>query len=58
MNIYALALVLSVICGLVAAVIASRKGRDPVKWFFVGAALNLFGLAAVLFIQRRREVSL
>jgi len=40
-------LVLSLICGLVSAIVASSKGRSAVWWFLVGATLTVLGVAFV-----------
>ncbi len=54
-ELYTLWLVTSVVVGAVSAVIARMKGRDPVVWFFIGAALNIIALAAVLLVSNYRE---
>lgn len=43
-------LILPAICGIIAAIIASSKGRNVVGWFFVGFLLGLIGviIAAVM----------
>jgi hypothetical protein len=37
-------IVISVICGIVACLVASNKGRNAVGWFFVGFLLGIIGL--------------
>jgi hypothetical protein len=35
------------ICGVVTAIIAGSKNRNPVGWFFIGSLLGIFGLIMV-----------
>ena len=43
-----IAIVLSVICGVVAAVIGHRKNLSVGEWFAKGAAFGIWGIAAVV----------
>lgn len=54
---YALWLLTSLVCGAVAAAIARYKGREPVRWFFVGAGLNVLALAIVSLVSNRASGS-
>jgi hypothetical protein len=54
MNAYAVIVVTSVLIGLVCAAIAQRTNRDPLRWFFIGALLNVAALALLAFIAKRR----
>jgi len=47
MNAYEIYIITAILCGVVAAAIAKMKGRSPVLWFFIGAALNVLVLSAV-----------
>jgi hypothetical protein len=38
------------ICGVLSAIIASGKGREPAGWFFVGALLGPLGVVIALVI--------
>lgn len=38
--------------GVLCAVIAGWKNRNPAGWFFIGALFSVFGLAAVLAAPR------
>lgn len=53
-GVYELWLVTSVIFGVLAAVIAKIKNRDPLKWFLIGFVTNLFALAIIALIKNRR----
>ncbi len=48
---YVLWLVSSILVGLIAAVIAKYKGRDPFLWFLIGAGLNVFVLLVAVGIR-------
>jgi hypothetical protein len=37
--------------GVVTALAAKARGRDPVVWLFIGAIGGLFGLIAVLLMK-------
>jgi len=54
MNIYEIYIVTAILCGAVAAWIAKEKGRSPVIWFCVGAALNVL-LVTVFVIAAARK---
>lgn len=43
----ALTLIISAVCGVIAAVIASTKGRSAVGWFFGGFLLGIIGVIIV-----------
>ena len=55
MNIYELYIVTSILCGAAAAWIAKEKGRSPLLWFFVGAALNVVIVCAIFFYAARKR---
>jgi len=55
MNGYEIFVVTAVLCGGVSAWIASRNGRSPVLWFFIGAALNVVILIYVYLRASRRS---
>ena len=42
-----LLIILWLMCGITAAVIASSKGRSGFGWFFIGALCGIFGLIMV-----------
>ena len=44
----------SVITGVIAALLAKGKGRDPVRRFGIGAALNVVGLTVVIAVETTR----
>ena len=48
-----IALVLWLISGVVCAVVAVKKGRNGVGWFFVGLVLGVFGVAWILLISSK-----
>ena len=41
-----------VIFAVLTAIAASARGRDPIIWFLIGAALGVFGLIAVLVMEK------
>ncbi|MDH4267482.1 MAG: zinc ribbon domain-containing protein [Deltaproteobacteria bacterium] len=41
-----------IIMGIVCAIIANGKGRNPTGWFFVGLLLNLIGLIMIAVLPR------
>lgn len=54
MNGYELFLVTAVLCGGISAWIARQKGRSPVLWFFIGAALNVV-ILGILYLRAQRR---
>jgi hypothetical protein len=54
MQAYFIYLATSVIVGWVCAAIAYRTGRDPIRWFLIGAALNIAALAVITLVQNRK----
>ena len=38
-------------CGVLASMIARRKGRDPANWFIIGFLFGLFGLIAAFIVE-------
>lgn len=51
-----IAVVVGVICGIAAAVVAGNKGRHPLLWFGLGFLLPLVGLVAALVIAPRQPM--
>jgi len=41
-------LIVQVLCGFFSAFVAARKGREPVRWWFVGALLPVVGVVLSL----------
>jgi len=41
--------------GLCSAYLAHRGGRNPYKWFFIGALFGIFGLAILFVIPRMKK---
>lgn len=54
MNGYEIFLVTAVLCGVISAWIAKEKGRSPVLWFFIGAALNVV-ILGILYLRAPRR---
>jgi len=48
-------LIIGLICGGIAAAVASQKGRSPVAWFFGGFFLGLIGLVIVACLPNLKE---
>jgi hypothetical protein len=48
-------LIVSLICGAIAAVVASGKGRSPIGWFFLGFLLGLIGIVIVAVLPNLKE---
>jgi len=48
-------LLILVVCGLVAAIIAAGKGRNPIGWFFGGFLLGLVGIVIVAVLSNLKE---
>ncbi len=44
----------AILVGVIAAWVAKSKGKDPVKWFFIGAALNVFVLLVISGVQKKQ----
>lgn len=44
-------LISALVMGSITAYLAKRRGRDPVKWFFVGFFFGIFGLIALFFMK-------
>lgn len=44
-------LVIWALFGIVTALAAKARGRDPVGWFFIGLIGGIFGLIAVLVMK-------
>ena len=55
MNIYEIYIVTAILCGAAAAWIAKEKGRSPVLWFCIGAALNVFVVTAFVILAARKK---
>lgn len=55
MNIYEIYIVTAILCGAAAAWIAKEKGRSPVLWFFIGAALNVVIVTVLLITVARKK---
>jgi len=43
--------------GTIAAMIADKKGRNTVAWWFIGAASGLFGIGVLLILPRIEKES-
>ncbi len=55
MNGYVIWLLISVVVGAIAAEIAKVRGRDPVKWFFLGMLLNVAILGLIVGVSAKRQ---
>ena len=51
------ALVIGVICGIIATAIASSKNRSPVGWFFIGFFTGIIGIIIVAVLDDPEEKS-
>ena len=51
----AVQLIIAGICGMVAALIASHKGRSSVGWFFAGFFLGIIGVVVVACLPNLKE---
>jgi hypothetical protein len=52
MNVYEVILVTAVTCGFAVSYLAKLKGRDPFKWFLIGAVLNVFGVLIIFWATK------
>ncbi|MBI1375555.1 MAG: DUF4339 domain-containing protein [Phycisphaera sp.] len=50
-----LGLIIRVICGAVAAAIASSKGRTPVGWFFAGFVFSIIGIIIIAVLSNVKD---
>lgn len=55
MNLYETYIITAILCGVAAAWIAKEKGRNPVLWFFIGAALNVVIICFILMYSNRKK---
>lgn len=55
MNAYFVLVVTSLIIGSICAAVAHKRGKDPVKWFFAGALLNVFVVIVILFAREYKQ---
>jgi hypothetical protein len=55
MNTYEILIVTAILSGSACAWIAKEKGRSPVLWFFIGAALNVVVLAVLFAVSLRKN---
>lgn len=46
----------SLVIGLIASVLARRKGKDPFVWFCIGAAANVLVLLVWRFAHQRKRI--
>lgn len=44
-------LIATIVCGTITAVVAARKGRSPVIWFFFGVTIFIIALPAALLMK-------
>jgi len=51
----AVQLVIAAVCGIVAAAIASGKGRSAVGWFFGGFFLGIIGIVIVAVLSNKKQ---
>jgi type II secretory pathway pseudopilin PulG len=47
--------VVAAIFGIICALIAYSKGRNPIGWFFIGFLIGVFGLILVLVVSNLKE---
>ncbi len=47
--------IIQVLCGSFSAFVAGRKGRDRVRWWFIGALLPVVGVALSLLAREVRD---
>ena len=52
-----LQLVIGAVCGIVAAAIASSKGRNTIGWFFGGFFLGIIGIVIVAVLSNKKQES-
>ena len=50
-----ISLAIGLVCGLIAAAIASSKGRSAIGWFFGGFLLGIVGVIIVACLSNRKE---
>ncbi len=48
-------LIVGVVCGIIAALIASSKGRNVVGWFFVGFFIGLIGVIIIACLSNLKQ---
>ena len=41
--------------GTTSAVIAKKKGRNALNWFLIGMVFNLFSIAIISTLQKKRK---
>jgi len=54
MNLYFVLVMSSVLWGFAAAFVARTKGRSPLRWFVIGAVLNVLAVAIIMDASRSR----
>lgn len=55
MEAYGVILLTSFLVGFFCAVLARRKGKDPMLWFIVGVVLNIIALGIIASMRKRGE---
>ena len=45
----------AVLCAIVAAVIASSRGRSAFGWFIIGALINIFAIILVAILPSKKQ---
>ncbi len=44
---------IAILCGIVSAIIANSKGRNPIVWFFAGLLLSIAGLIIIAVLSKK-----
>src|SRR5436190_21976552 len=55
MDFFLIFLVIRIVCGAIAAAIASNKGRSTVGWFFAGFFFAIIGIIIVAVLSNKKE---
>lgn len=55
MTTYAVWIMLSIVVGLVCALIARAKGKDAVLWFILGACFNIVALVIIAQVEKKKR---
>ena len=51
-----LLLIVGTIAGIICAIVANEKGRNPIGWFFLGFFFGLFAVIASLIVTNLKEI--
>ena len=44
---------IAILCGIISAILANSKGRNPIAWFFAGLLLSIAGLIIIAVLSKK-----